>query len=681
VLDIDECTEGTSLCQQGCDNTEGGYNCSCRTQWYLPDGQYNCTAMDVCTELAVSCDGHSSCVNSPDSEEGYRCVCDSGYRQDGNSCSVIGIVHVYWVGGVALLILSLVLLGVFFLLRHKYLQNKHDIQKRYGALFRYNMKKEKVNPSYAPIDFSPMRPISYTFSLMSTLELYGYSSHHSLREISSDELTTAEGKLFSQNVRFITPSGDEENLRVRRELSAIVEDREDNVSEEKRSENFFPDQDSESIGSKDLRTSAYSGYVEDAQNMYQRPGQSLSCGATMLASAIEEEHVVAYVEEQVLEIVSTSTSKAENIEAGDYIDGINTHAIAKPREKNENQLIQDAQDLIPTKEDDREVKSPLPCESSADTVPSVHPAPATFHQFTQTSTAVTSTTGSTDASGYIICEEGNPSFVTPTSYVTESGTATSSESSGYASEYISDGKGVLLSSQVCCNSHHHRREFADKSTCAAPSDYVGDTGQCSLVNNNPPSETMQPLHPLFSEDHLQKRSLQDLHSEINTPPPDSYINSELTGEDSSFCSDDVIAPVQSVTACTNGTLTASGYVPYLINGNTHPPPAAVSSQHLGYVADTTSTEVEPIRNGESCIPLSTNSHQATLRVADSAPVHDVSRDKDSLKDPSIESRVLDYEPCVEIIRMTMQEDVASSSGYIETSQLHFIPQPNHITQI
>ena len=198
--------------------------------------------MDVCTELAVSCGGHSSCVNSPDSEEGYNCVCDSGYRQDGNSCSVIGtvyiiikgefvlaqlaqglyilgtcvmigntsvqtwlttvqkkgkilqnyrtlispyvilikwfvphvamlqsrttgntttcinnansihwgrnlkliwgyvpkwanmrsqysmmtagIVHVYWVGGVVLLLLSLVLIGVFFRLRHKYLQNK-----------------------------------------------------------------------------------------------------------------------------------------------------------------------------------------------------------------------------------------------------------------------------------------------------------------------------------------------------------------------------------------------------------------------------------------------------------------------------------------------------------------------------------------------------------------------------
>ena len=513
---------------------------------------------------------------------------------------------------------------------------------------------------------------------MSTLELYGYSSHHSLCEISNGELTTAEGKLFSQNVRFIS---DEENLRVRRELSAIVEDREDNVSEGKLSENVSPDQDSESIGSKDFRTSAYSGYVEDAQNMYQSPGQSLSCGATMLASAIEEEHVVAsdgYVEEQVL---SKSTSKAENLEAGDCIDGINTRAIAKPMEKNESQLTQDAKDspilngVIPSTEDSRKgVDSPLPCESSADTVFSMHPAPATFHQFTQTSTAVTCTTGSTETSGYT-CEEGNPSFST-TSYVTESGTATSSESSGYASEYISDEKGVSLSSQACCNSDHHRPEFADKSTCAAHSDYVGDAEQCSVGNNNTglSSETIQPPRHLFSKDHLQKH--QDLHSEINTPPPDSYINSEMTGEDSSFCSDDHIAPVQSVTAtgaCTNGTLTASGYVPYPINGSTHPPPTAVTSQHLSCVADTTSTEVQPIRNGESCIPLSTKSLQATPRVADSAPVHDVSRDKDSLGDPSIESRVLDYEPCVEIMRMTMQEDVASSSGYIETSQLHFIP--------
>ena len=51
--------------------------------------------MDVCSELAVSCGHHSSCVNSPDSVEGYRCVCESGYRDTGGgSCSLIGkIVH------------------------------------------------------------------------------------------------------------------------------------------------------------------------------------------------------------------------------------------------------------------------------------------------------------------------------------------------------------------------------------------------------------------------------------------------------------------------------------------------------------------------------------------------------------------------------------------------------------
>ncbi|CAI8050420.1 hypothetical protein GBAR_LOCUS27693 [Geodia barretti] len=170
-----------------------------------------------------------------------------------------------------------------------------------------------------------------------------------------------------------------------------------------------------------------------------------------------------------------------------------------------------------------------------------------------------------------------------------------------------------------------RPDFADKRSCAAPSDYVGDAGQCSLVNNNTghPSETMQALHPLFSEDHLQKCSLQDLYSEINTHPPDSYINSEMTGENSSFCSDDDITPVTATDASMNGTLNASGDVPYPINDNTCLPPVTHACQHFGYVADTTRTVVEPIRNGESCILLSTKSRQATPHVANSAPVHDV----------------------------------------------------------
>jgi hypothetical protein len=101
--DIDECatTNRSALCQNICNNTLGGYNCTC-PRWYTEVGEYNCTAMDVCTELAVNCGGHSSCVNSPDSEEGYRCVCDSGYRQDGTSCSYTGINQVHQVFGYCL---------------------------------------------------------------------------------------------------------------------------------------------------------------------------------------------------------------------------------------------------------------------------------------------------------------------------------------------------------------------------------------------------------------------------------------------------------------------------------------------------------------------------------------------------------------------------------------------------
>ena len=45
---------------------------------------------DVCSELKVNCSSHSKCRNAPDSEEGYDCVCDSGYERKGNSCSFTG---------------------------------------------------------------------------------------------------------------------------------------------------------------------------------------------------------------------------------------------------------------------------------------------------------------------------------------------------------------------------------------------------------------------------------------------------------------------------------------------------------------------------------------------------------------------------------------------------------------
>ena len=54
------------------------------------------TARDVCTELDIKCSPHSSCVNYPDSVEGFRCVCDSGYRQNGKSCTLKGMRWRTW---------------------------------------------------------------------------------------------------------------------------------------------------------------------------------------------------------------------------------------------------------------------------------------------------------------------------------------------------------------------------------------------------------------------------------------------------------------------------------------------------------------------------------------------------------------------------------------------------------
>ena len=42
--DIDECSLGTSLCQQQCVNTDGGYNCTC-SRWYVPGSPGNCSGL------------------------------------------------------------------------------------------------------------------------------------------------------------------------------------------------------------------------------------------------------------------------------------------------------------------------------------------------------------------------------------------------------------------------------------------------------------------------------------------------------------------------------------------------------------------------------------------------------------------------------------------------------------
>ena len=40
--DIDECQDDTNICQQGCINTDGSYNCYCWNGYELTSDEYSC---------------------------------------------------------------------------------------------------------------------------------------------------------------------------------------------------------------------------------------------------------------------------------------------------------------------------------------------------------------------------------------------------------------------------------------------------------------------------------------------------------------------------------------------------------------------------------------------------------------------------------------------------------------
>ena len=54
LVDIDECTDGTDNCTDGCVNTEGSYYCTCSEGYELMDGNNTCVG-----ELTLS---YSSCM-------------------------------------------------------------------------------------------------------------------------------------------------------------------------------------------------------------------------------------------------------------------------------------------------------------------------------------------------------------------------------------------------------------------------------------------------------------------------------------------------------------------------------------------------------------------------------------------------------------------------------------------
>lgn len=104
--DIDECTEGTDACGDVCENIIGSYHCRCSRQGYqlLPDGT-TCQsepsvqiasstliivkAFFLFTDIDECSDGSHNCAqNCTDTDGSYNCSCRSGFRlaNDSHQC-------------------------------------------------------------------------------------------------------------------------------------------------------------------------------------------------------------------------------------------------------------------------------------------------------------------------------------------------------------------------------------------------------------------------------------------------------------------------------------------------------------------------------------------------------------------------------------------------------------------
>jgi EGF domain/Calcium-binding EGF domain len=82
-IDVDECNNGTSLCNpnSSCVNTPGGFSCVCNIG-YSGDGT-TCIDTNECTNGLSNCSIDATCTNTDGS---YQCSCNDGYSGDGINC-------------------------------------------------------------------------------------------------------------------------------------------------------------------------------------------------------------------------------------------------------------------------------------------------------------------------------------------------------------------------------------------------------------------------------------------------------------------------------------------------------------------------------------------------------------------------------------------------------------------
>ena len=83
ISDINECTNGTNLCEHNCYNTNGSYVCDCEPGYQLSNG-LTCSDINECDANNGGC--AQVCVNQVGS---YYCQCNNGYTldDDAHGCS------------------------------------------------------------------------------------------------------------------------------------------------------------------------------------------------------------------------------------------------------------------------------------------------------------------------------------------------------------------------------------------------------------------------------------------------------------------------------------------------------------------------------------------------------------------------------------------------------------------
>ena len=84
--DIDECAADTDGCNQICTNTEGSFECSCRSGFTLLDDGKTCVEINECTLGTHDC--QQQCINE---NGGFRCECFAGYSLNDDLRTCLGM--------------------------------------------------------------------------------------------------------------------------------------------------------------------------------------------------------------------------------------------------------------------------------------------------------------------------------------------------------------------------------------------------------------------------------------------------------------------------------------------------------------------------------------------------------------------------------------------------------------